>query len=218
MPTGVKPPIPVGTAKVEALGNYGPATWANVFYFAVGTFDPAHLDDAATLLHNGVMDFYSNVFTYATFPPAWTITTTKVAFRDASDSLYRVTVADAHSGTHSTVGEPAQVCFLVNWTSNDPRRGGKPRTYVVGVPDGDMADSARIDPATLTAFNTQLLTWLNGLNALTHGTASSLELLEMSFVDGGAYRTPEAHSWPIRGGSFSPEVATQRRRVDRLRT
>jgi hypothetical protein len=43
-------------------------------------------------------------------------------------------------------------------------------------------------------------------------------MVDMSFVNGGAYRAPNATAYPITGGSCSGVVATQRRRVDRLRS
>lgn len=211
-----KPPIPVGTAKAEALGTYGPAIWANVFYYAVGTWDPAHLDDAVALIAAAVHDFYATL-DMSQLAVGWNVTTTKVAFRDAADSLYRATVADAQSGADGSGDEAAQVAYLVNYTTNDDRKGGKPRTYVCGVPKDSMADSARLTNSVLTGTNTALTTWLGSLAARSHGTANGLSLLEMSFRSGNTWRDT-AHTWPIRGVSLSPEVATQRRRVDRLRT
>jgi hypothetical protein len=216
MPTGTKPPIPVGTAKVECLGTYGPTTWANVMYMAPGTWDPAHLNDVITLLKQAAYGLYGTVIGYGNFPTDWKVYTTKIAFRDASDSLYRATVADAQPGTGPATAEPAQVSYLINWTTNDPRRGGKPRQYIPGVLDADVADPGSLTSGTLTAYNGRLATWLAALPTNSVGTASGVALLEMSFVDAGAYRAT-AETWPVRGGNFSAVLATQRRRVDRLR-
>lgn len=216
MPTGTKPEIPVGTAKAEALGTIGPCTWANVFYFGIGTFDPAHLDDVITLVGNAVSGFYVNGFTMGTFDTTWHLRTTKIAFRDATDSLYRATVADSSVGTGSAEVVAGQTCFLVNYTTNDPRRGGKPRTYVPGPSDDLMLDAANLQSATVATLNTNLATWLAATIASSHGTASGCQPLEMSFADGGAYRTT-AFTWPIRGVTVNPVIASQRRRVDRQR-
>lgn len=216
MPTGTKPPQEVGVAKAEALGTLGPSTWANVFYFAIGSFDPAHLDDVITMVGDTVFGLYHDGFTAGTFPNDWHIKTTKIAFRDASDSLYRATVADAMAGTGGAEVEAAQVAYLLNYTTNDPRRGGKPRQYISGVSDDLMTDSVTVDPTTVAALNGRLATWLAGAIAASHGTASGCQPIEESFVDGGAYRAT-AHSWPIRGITVNPVIATQRRRVDRQR-
>lgn len=211
-----KPPQPVGVAKAVVEGTYGPTTWANVMYFAVGTWDPAHLDDATTLVQLAVHDFYNTVFAPGNFSSHWTTRTVKVAFRDAADSLYRVTIADAVAGTSGAGDQDAQVAYLVNWVTNDPRKGGKPRQYIPGIPDDHVADVAHVSSGVVSGVSANIATWLAGLNARSHGTATGLSMVEVSFRDGGTWRDA-AHSWPIRGGTLNTVVATQRRRVDRLR-
>jgi hypothetical protein len=212
-----KPPIPVGTVKAEALGVNGPTTWANIFYFAVGTFDPAHLNDVTTLVGSAVHDFYTSGFTLAYFVPSWTLQRTKVTFRDASDSLYRSVYVVSATGTATAEVAVANASWLVNYTTNDPRKGGKPRTYVSGLNDDDLADSANLVSANVTTISGTLSTWLAGLNARTSGTASNLSLLEMSFRDGNTWRDTAA-TWPVRAIALNPVASTQRRRLDRART
>jgi len=211
-----KPPIPVGTAKVVCSGQNPPSTWANVFYFAVGTWDPAHLDDVVSLIGEAMVDFYQDAIGLGAFATTWTLDTTKIAFRDAADSLYRATVADALAGGGAATSESAQVSLLVNWTSNDARRGGKPRQYLAGVSEGIMDDPVHVHPASRTSMNSGITAWLTEIAAAVAGTAHDLALLEMSFRDALTWRDT-AHTWPIRGGTVSAECATQRRRLDRTR-
>jgi hypothetical protein len=217
MPTGTKPPIPVGTARVAVEGEYGPTKWANVYYMAVGTWDPAHLDDVITLLGSAIHDLYDSAIHLGNFDNGWHLSRTKIGFRDASDSMYKSTYVVDASGTWTGGGEDAQVCYLINWTTNDPRRGGKPRQYISGVIDASQRDVANLDGSFVSGVSGRIQTWLDGLHARSSGTASGVSLLEMSFVNGNAYRST-AHTWPIRAGSFNPVIATQRRRVDRLRS
>jgi hypothetical protein len=62
------------------------------------------------------------------------------------------------------------------------------------------------------AINARLITWLEAGPLLT----IPLQLVEMSFRTEKADRA-EAVTFPIIGGNINPVVATQRRRVDRLR-
>jgi hypothetical protein len=210
-----KPEIPVHFAKVEAVGTDGPANWANVFYFGMlGTPSTAPVD-CANAAAIAVGNFYDSVFADQCYA-GWRVTTTKVTYRDADDSLVRFTVADAIVGGFGGNGEAAQVCYLVNWQTGDPRKGGKPRTYVAGVPEGAMLDSANLGSDTLTAINTGLSEWLTSNLSVTSGDQTGVELVDMSFRDGNAWR--DAATWyPIFSGFCSPVVATQRRRIDRLR-
>lgn len=186
-----------------------------MFYFAIGTFDPAHLNDAVLLLADGVTNLYQRLGLGA-FGFNWHLSTTKVVFRDAEGSLYRATVADALAGTSESACEGAQVSYLIDWVSNDDRRGGKPRQYIAGVAEAVCTDSVHVNAPTLASMNAGLSDWLAANASRAHGTANGLQLLEMSFRNGKTWRDA-AHTWPIRGGSISPEIATQRRRVDRLR-
>jgi hypothetical protein len=144
------------------------------------------------------------------------VTSQRITFRVDSGSTYRVTVADAHAGNVSSTEEAAQVAYLIDWQTGDPRKGGKPRQYITGVPTNQLADPANVSSGTISTVNTALTTWLGGLAARSHGTASGLELVEMSFRDGKAWRA-EGHPFTVISGFLNPVLATQRRRVDRLR-
>jgi hypothetical protein len=130
--------------------------------------------------------------------------------------MYRATVADAYAGTDTSGAQDAQVSYLVDWTSNDPRKGGKPRTYIPGVLNSRMADPATLDTSYASTVSEGIQDWLENLLAASSGTASHLQLIEESFRDGKAWRSA-AHGYPIRDGHLNPIVATQRDRVDRLR-
>lgn len=206
-----KPQIPVGSAKAAAHGYLGPSSWVNVFYFDIdaGSHTPG---DVIAAVADAVHDFYHDAIGLGGQPNTWRTTWTTVTYRDAEDSLVRVRVADAQAGTHSGDFQDAQVAYLMNWSTGDPRRGGKPRTYVSGVVDGSMQDSAFLTSAVITGFGTSLTTWLEDLPTRD----PALQLVEMSFRDGNTWRD-SAVSYPIIGGAVNPVIATQRRRVNRLR-
>lgn len=206
-----KPLQPVGSVRVAVNGIDGPSTWANVYYLDVtpGGATPGEvIAEAVTYIH----DLYSVAFTDDNFDGDWAIQWQTVTYRDAEDSLVRVRVADAFAGAGAVDPSGAQVSYLINWSTGDIRRGGKPRQYIAGVTDGALADSARLDPAFVTGITERLITWLESGPGLT----IPMQLVEMSFRNGNAWRT-DAVSFPIIGASLNPVVATQRRRVDRLR-
>jgi hypothetical protein len=206
-----KPPIPVGSAKAALHGFLGPASWVNVFYFDVdaGAHTPGEVIAAVA---QAVHDLIHDGFSLSYFPTAWRTTWCTVAFRDATDSLVRLRVSDAQVGTGSGGYQDAQVSYLINWSTGDPRRGGKPRQYIAGVLDGLMADSAFLVAAATTGTDPALLAWLEDLPTRD----PALQLVEMSFRNALAWRDT-ALSYPIIGVTVNPVVATQRRRVGRLR-
>jgi len=212
-----KAEIPVSSAKIDAIGTYGPATWANVFYAVITTFDPDHLQDVAALCADAIANLFGASHIATKLADDWQLETTRVRFRDSTDSVYRATIASAVGGTGGATGEPAQVSYLIDWQTGDPRKGGKPRTYLVGVPDSAMTDSVRVDGGIRADMNAMLVDWIEANLTRTHGTASGIVFGEMSFVNAKADRTTPLF-YPFIAGTVSPEVATQRRRVNRLRT
>jgi hypothetical protein len=211
LPVVAKAQIPVGYAKVEVTGTFGPATWANVFYVFIGETarTPGQvITDVVTFLNN----LYDTAINLARLSPRWVHQYTTVTYRDAEDSIVRLRVADAQVGTASGGDQDAQVAYLINWATGDPRRGGKPRQYIVGVPDSAMLDSARLDNSLIASINAGIVSWLvSGLSLPT-----PMQLVEMSFRNDKADRLT-AVDYPIIGGTVNPVVATQRRRVNRLR-
>jgi hypothetical protein len=168
-----------------------------------------------TLVAGAGKGLYHDVFTTDGFPVTWQLQLYKVFFRDASDSEYRSARVGDVTGTSEDESCPGQAARMIDWVTNDPRKGGKGRTYVGGIPDGWLADSAKFVPSILSTVNANLATWLGSLAGLSAGTASGLDLVIMSFINGKADRA-EGVPFPVRGGFVQPTVCTQRRRVDRL--
>ena len=207
--------IPVGYAEVAVHGQYDAASWVNVFYVEVTPADgktPAEIGaDIAEAFHA----LYEGLDA-GNFSENWHVSYISSKYRADTSSVYRFRIADAFAGTDSGTDEAAQVSYLINWGTTDPRKGGKARQYLAGVASKNMADSASLTTDAVSSMSADLDAWLVDLAAAgwTNGTAFSL--VEMSFVDGKADRsTPEPY--PIFSGTISPVVATQRRRVDRLR-
>lgn len=189
----------------------GPTTWANVFYFAITAVDPPEdtvYNDLLTVVH----DFYDVVIGMPNLVNEWHVFETRILIAHEDGSVSRKTVADAQSGTGGGIAEGAQMAYLVNFDTGDPRRGGKPRKYVSGVTDTNMLDSARLEPSFVTAASSNVGTWIEEVQA----TDTGLQLADISFRDSNAWRdTPLTYL--ISSGSMNSVVATQRRRVDRLR-
>lgn len=208
--------IPEGTAKAVVSGTYGPATWANIMYFAIITPSDDGVQATADDVGSAAIDLYSKL-SLDRFSDQFNVHTAKVLYHDTGGTFTRVaTIADA-TGTEDSGDQDAQVAYLINWFTGDVRRGGKPRQYIPGVPLAACADSANISATYLGAMNSGLVDWFTELLDGSLPNGSILELVEMSFVDGGVDIDPPV-IYPVSSGRVNPVVATQRRRVDRLRT
>jgi hypothetical protein len=210
-----KQQIPVGSAKAVPSGFYGPSTWANVMYFDIGDLDGHTPGEVIATVVQAVHEFYVACH-LDDISDQWSHSFTTVTYRDAEDSIVRVRVADAQLGTDDNADQDAQVAYLINWSTGDPRRGGKPRQYIAGVPTNKMADVARVGGAVVTAVTASLITWLESLPTPAGARVVPLQMVEMSFRDSLAWRDTPV-SFPIIGAALNPVVASQRRRVNRLR-
>lgn len=208
--------LPVGFARVAVSGTFGPATWTNVLYCSV---DPTGTPTNAQVIAD-IGEFAADLYDsmdLGNLSENFSVSTQKVFWQDAEGSVQKGTVADAKVGTNSGGDAPAQVCYLLEWTGGDARRGGKPRTYVCGVPEDKLADTANLTTDVVSSINSGLLDWIakwGDSGAWTNGT--EISLVEMSFREANAERVlPQ--DYILNTGHVSGVVATQRRRVDRLR-
>lgn len=208
--------LPEGYARATVSGTYGPTVWENVLHFGVTPADGATPLQVMLDIASGAFLLYTSLDP-ANFTNEWTTVLTKVLWRDSMGSLNRASVADAIPGTDSDGGEAAQVSYLVELTTDDIRKGGKGRIYVSGVASSALADSANLESGHLGSMNSGLGTWIDTCLAGSAGdNATVLTPAVMSWINAGAVEDPGV-PYVVNTAHMSAQVATQRRRVDRLR-
>jgi hypothetical protein len=197
-------------------GVFGPVQWANVFWV---TF-PEGLSTLTLSALNTWIDAFSaafdtNLLNTGLFNNQTQHVRTRCKLIDGGSVTWRQVRPATGQGTDNTPCEAGNVCYLIDWNTDDPRRGGKARTYIPGVVTNKLADTAQLLSAVQSTLTTDANAFFNAVNALTLD-GSSTHLVEMSLFDHGVPRLI-GHGYSIRGGNASNAVATQRRRVDRLR-
>jgi len=211
----VKGDPPDGSIKIEYSGTYLGSRWAVVHWFAgdlTGLPSAADLDsianDAATAFHDKLVGPFCHTSCHFT-------ETAVTVFLPLSQKRRRVRVADS-TGADSSDPLPAQVSILIDWSSLDGRKGGKPRSYMPGVPSGHVTESYSVDPSDLATLNGHVADYVTAVNAISAGAVTSMKFVEMVFVSGGAYLpTGSTFTFDIDSGHVRPVLATQRRRSER---
>lgn len=217
MPSGVRADQPAGWLRVAFEGTWDFVDWAVIHWFVTTpTTDPtmSELNDLVDLIGEA---FGDNLIHNGAVSTLVSFTTVKAVYAIASvpEKMRTVRIAD-EAGAGSSDQSLGQACYLIDWDSSDGRRGGKPRSYIPGVTDEDMADGAHIlDSSRLTMTNSANA-YHNAVNALTSAPWSSIHFIDASFVNAKAYRLVP-HGYEIFSGHCSPVTGTQRRRVGRLR-
>jgi hypothetical protein len=125
------------------------------------------------------------------------------------------------SNTNTWVGsitsaavQDRSACWLINWHLNAYYRGGHPRTYLPGITAAEVTNGSAVNATDAASLAGNLLTYLNAVNALSHGGISAVALGTVSFAHANAWRTPPIFRG-YTGVSVSSLLATQRRRIGR---
>jgi hypothetical protein len=194
------------------------ASWAVVHWFATTTSGTPTFAELNTLVDLIAVKFGTRFIHTGHTSDVTHFTAVKATYElpDDSGDYRTVRVAD-YVGEDSTVSEAAQVAYLVNWVVADRRRGGKPRSYIPGVPVEVVDQESQVSLAQVANVTNAANGYLSDVNALTSGPFTELHMIDASFVNGKDYRNA-ALGFPIQAGYCSGTVASQRRRVDRQRT
>lgn len=216
-PTGTPPPLLPGVFRMTVGYEFSGATAANILYFVC--HETAGVSDADVL---AMLTDLGHAWRDDVWKPfaanEWSVTSYKVVYAsiEGAPNVKRAELADATAGLASTDADYAQVAYLINWATGDPRRGGKPRTYLPGATQTDGPVPGAVVAAHQTAINSGIVTFLAHAAGATHGNLVCDGLVEYSTVSHKAFRAAGV-TFPIGSGNCNGIVATQRRRVDRLR-
>jgi hypothetical protein len=148
----------------------------------------------------------------------WTVTGYDVLYAhiESQPNVYRTKAADAIAGQSNDTNDYASTAFLINWSTGDPRRGGKPRTYLAGVGQASDADSANISNTYRNNINTGIGNFFTAIAGHAEANLHLTNFIDYSTVNKGAYRLSGV-VFPISGGTCNSVIGNQRRRVARVR-
>jgi hypothetical protein len=216
-PSGVPPPLLPGVMRLTVNYECGTLTAANVFHFLLHETGGLGATDVSNMAKALGEYWINDVWTHRASDTA---TTTDIeatyALIEGEPNVKRVKIADAILGINGGV-EAGQVALLYLWDTGDARRGGKPRTYLPFPSEDQISPPAAVTGAVITAANSSIVTFLGHIAGHTVGQLVCDNFIEYSTVNHKAYRTA-GQAFTIASGTISPFVATQRRRVDRLRS
>jgi hypothetical protein len=203
---------PDESVRVAVSGDNGAATkWTNVFWLHTTHTTPI---DAATMntLCGNIFDLVKVNYVAEMCNQAHILEVQATYFPTGSPLV----VAGTHTG--STAGgvtadpAPASLAACISWQSGVYWRGGKPRTYVGGLPVNAMNDERELSTGLVTNLLAEGTGLISGFNALLSGNFDSCQFGFVSFVSGGVDRTPPLF-FPIVGCAVHPRADTQRRRL-----
>ena len=195
---------PDNSVRVAIAGTSATENWANIFHAQLTTGSAITAADLTTWLASFAALYKS---TFGTF------ISSEVNFLEALATCYTPgsTVVSAQSamtgtGSGSTMVDNNATTMIFSW------RGGKPRTYLPGVPVSLCNDYVHLNATGLNDINVQGAAFIAGVNALTHASIATTTFGFISYSSGNVPRTP-AVFFPITSAIAHSRLGTQRRRL-----
>lgn len=210
MPSGHRPPIPPGYARVALSGTYQGHKWANVFYLALtGTgIVASDLNTLATDIANGW-----NSTLAGRVPASVVLTQVQIVYVPSVGNEVNGSAAVSHAGTRAgTDIENASSSWVLNWHISAYYRGGHPRWYLPGLLQADVTNGSAVDSGQASNTATSAAAFMADINGYTTANISGVQLGTMSFATGNSWRgTPLFR--PFTGVAVRLIVGSQRRRL-----
>ena len=211
MPAGPRPDPPDFTGKLTFFGLYPPVRWSNVMWIDVtnsGAVSLANLDQIAD-------DAFAAFETH--FIPVMNdnveLSGCQLVFWDNTGERQVTSSGFAQGGVSGEIALPANVAIGISWKTAAHYRGGHPRSYMVGGYADQMADVTRLTGGAQTAWASAAAGFRGDIDAIgPFGGVTSCELGVVSFVNGGAWRSPPIFR-DFTGEGVDLRIDTQRRRL-----
>lgn len=210
MPTGSKPRPPENAIRVSLEGIYSTTKWANILWLnsaVSGNPTSTELQAVMTVIGDSWGTHIAPLLVSAV-----TLQEVKGVWFGASDTEVVGNVEFDSSGSAEGDGCTAQVAVCLSWEISAYYRGGKPRTYLPGIPQGALANEAYIATDNAAAFQTAGADFISDINAVDSSPFESIALGTFSFASGNEWRvTPLFRAY--EGCSCHTRLDTQRRRL-----
>jgi hypothetical protein len=210
VPSGHRPPIPPGYARVALLGTIFGHAWTQVFYLALtgSGIVAADLNTLATDLANS---WNTNIAPVSTGDSILTGVEIVYIPSVGNEVVGSATVSHAGSNAGSSIAD-ASACAVVNWNISAYYRGGHPRTYQPGILGSVITNGSIISSGQRSSIATGWANFRTAVNAYTTTNISGVSMGTMSFQTGNSWRTPPIFR-AYTGCSVRTVLGSQRRRL-----
>lgn len=210
MPTGARPDPPEKTIRIAVEGNIGGQPMANIFWVKTDVEATSNgsvadlLDDfAGALSGSGLIAQFGNTLH---------VTQLRGVAVTAPGSAFTHVRATSISGTVGGAQLPASACIVGSWLSTAYWRGGKPRTYMGGVPSAYIDTNHSLDDSQKAAVLSKFQAFHSAVNGITTPAFDSVELGFVRWQSHDEWLHPP--QWfPFTGVTIHDRLATQRRRL-----
>lgn len=211
MPPGHRPDPPADTIRISVEGNNSGLPWNNIFW--VKTDEVASSSSSISDL----LDAFATKMTASNLWSACCLNTVHVtALRgvcvtspgNALTAVRTMALNGAVAGADLT----AASCAVVSWQSTAYWRGGKPRTYLPGLPGSFGDTNHSLNDTQKATILSNAGAFRSGVNAITTPAFDSVQLGFIHWQNNGEWLTPPVF-YPFTGQLVHDRIGVQRRRL-----
>lgn len=196
--------------RLAVEGGLGPAAFTNIYWLNCVEGSPPPNEGS---VHELTDDFIGTLFhTYSDLGTSVNVTTVRAVYH-REDGVFLESENDAAvSGGVSGDIADANSCVIISWSGRFHYRGGKPRTYLPGVPATAEDDSQHLNADYIASLASDANNFLSAVNALTTDSFTDVKLGTVRFASGGSWLDPPFFV-AYNGAVVHPRIGTQRRRL-----
>jgi hypothetical protein len=200
------PPV-AKTLKVVCSGLQSGINWANIFHFLYTGPAPSGTDCVAlaTSFHG---DYASSWM--PSLSSGCTLEHTEVTDLDTAVGAGGGYSATNPGGAFGSV-IANQLAAIINWHAPTRYRGGHPKTFIPGLPNGSITDALHLTPAKIADLQTASNNWLFSTGTITHGAISVVGMTVVHYRRHNVALVPP-QSELVSGGGPRLLVGSQRGR------
>ncbi len=202
---------PDNSVRVAISGSFQTRSWANVFHAQLttaGVIAQADLDTWLTAFANA----YKTRFSARQSAPVTYLSAQATLYAPGGGQLSSVSTMTGTGALAGTRVEDSSACVVISWVSSVYWRGGKPRTYMIGLVEADINNDYSLSATAITNWKTAANNFRADVNALTATSITGTQLGFVSFRSGNADRATPIF-FPVSGSQVHPRFGTQRRRL-----
>lgn len=194
---------------VKVSGDVDGLPTVNIFYLqyeAVGTLTSTDMDNVATFINNE----WGNQILHHLAPQAAVdeVQTADLAAGPGAAGLSNIRITGS---TGSNPPAPAGCCLMINWAITGRYRGGKPRWYISGGPQDQLANPGQWTPTICGLMEGVATTFQGDVNVWSGGNITSLLLGTVHWIKDKAPLAVPTFA-PFGANAVGQRIRSQRRR------
>lgn len=208
--TEPRPRPPDNTARLVFTGQQSSMNWAIILWLNITSSQPsgADLSSLLTTISNSWLSTMAPLYV-----ATCSLTSIQAVWILPGGSEIVISNTTARVGTHAGTQLPnLATCSVANWRVDKYYRGGKPRSYLPGVPITSSTDFVHLTTAAITETQAGWAGLMGAINSATTGEISKVELGTVSFVEKKQWRDTPVF-WKYNGVTIRSVLGTQRRRL-----